>query len=198
MSDNQDKNRRQDFRVDDLLPMKDTLLDKEQFEYERTHIGIRSRQSSMLRNMVGNDVFSSLSSEQNDSEISNALGALDAKLNYLIGVNMLNDANRSDLVERPVNLSVTGMSFATPQSYKVGDTMEVVLMLPALPPMVLEVLAIVQRVKPAEKGKTNVGVSFVYRCNEEEDQLSRYIFKRHREMIRIESRQQEATQQLQH
>lgn len=196
MSDSQDKNRRQDFRVDDVLPMKDIPLDKEQFEYERTHIGIRSRQSSMLRSMVGNDIFSSVSSES-DSEISNALDALDAKLNYLIGVNMLNDANRSDLVERPVNLSVTGMSFTTPRPYKVGDTMEIVLMIPALPPMVLELLGITQRVKLVSKGQVHVGISFVYRCDEEEDQLARYIFKRHREMIRIESRQQ-ATQQLQH
>lgn len=195
MSDSQDKNRRQDFRVDDVLPMKDIPLDKKQFEHARAHIGIRSRQSSMLRNMVGNDIFSSVTPE-GDSELCNALGALDAKLNYLIGVNMLNDANRSDLVERPVNLSVTGMSFVTTRSYERGDTMEIVLMLPALPPMVLEILALVQRVKPAAKGQFNVGVSFVYRCNEEEDQLSRYIFKRHREMIRIESRQQ-AAQQLQ-
>jgi len=110
---------------------------------------------------------------------------------------MLNDANRCDLEERPVNLSVTGMSFATTHTYKVGDSMEVVLMLPALPPMVLDVLALVQRVKPVKKGQFNMGVLFVYRCNEEEDQLSRCIFKRHREMIRIESRQQE-TQQLRH
>jgi len=193
MPDHHDKNRRQDFRVDDILPMKDTPLDKEKFEYERTHIGIRSRQSSMLRNMVGNDIFSSVTPES-DSELCNALGALDAKLNYLIGVNMLNDANRCDLEERPVNLSVTGMSFVTTHAYKAGDAMEIVLMLPALPPLVLEVLALVQRVKPAAKGQINVGVSFVYRCNEEEDQLSRYIFKRHREMIRIESRQQEVRQ----
>jgi len=196
MSDSQDKNRRQDFRVDDVLPMKDMPLDKEQFEYERTHIGIRSRQSSMLRSMVGNDIFSSVSPES-DSDVSSALGALDAKLNYLIGVNMLNDANRSDLVERPVNLSVTGISFATTRPYKVGDTMEVVLMIPALPPMVLEILGVTRRVKLVPKGQVYVGVSFVYRCAEEEDQLARYIFKRHREMIRIESRQQ-ATQQLQH
>ena len=191
----QNKNRRKDFRVDDVLPIKDTPLDKEKFEYERTHLGIRSRQSSMLRSMVGNDIFSSISADQNDSEISNALGALDAKLNYLIGVNMLNDANRCDLEEKPVNMSVTGMSFVTPHMYKQGDTMEIVLMLPALPPMVLEILAIVQRVKPAVKGQVDVGVSFVYRCNEEEDQLSRYIFRRHREMIRLEVHQQ-STQQL--
>lgn len=189
MPDHQNGNRRKDFRVDDMLPMKDTLLNKEAFKYERTHIGIRSRQSSMLRNMVGNDIFSTVTPEI-DSDLCNALGALDAKLNYLIGVNMLNDANRCNLDERLVNLSVTGMSFVTSCSYKVRDAMKIILMLPALPPMVIEVLALVQRVKPAVKGRAHVGVSFVYRCGEEEDQISRYIFKRHREMIRIEAHQQ--------
>ncbi len=194
MPDSQGQNRRRDFRVDDVLPMKDTPLNEEEFERERTHIGIRSRQSSMLRTIVGDDVFASAAPEA-DTELCNAIRSLDAKLNYLIGVNMLNDANRSDLEERPVNLSVSGMSFVTPRAYKEGDGLEVVLMLPALPPLVLEVLGRVRRVESRPKGQHLVGVSFVFRCQDEEDQISRYVFKRHREVIRMEALQQEQARQ---
>ncbi len=194
MIDNENSNRRQDFRVDDLLPMLDKPVDKSTFEYEKKHIGIRSRQSSLLRNMVGNDIFSNaLPPEHDDSETARALEALDAKLNYLIGVNMLNDANRNDLDERAVNISVTGISFASPQPYKLGDYTEITLMLPALPPMIMELLGTVKRVDPAPRGQTYIGVNFHFRCDDEQEQLARYVFRRHREVIRMEVRDREDT-----
>jgi len=192
MADNENDNRRQDFRVDDLLPMSDKPIDRETFEYEKKHIGIRSRQSSLLSNMVGNDIFAGVApAEHEDSDTSRALEALDAKLNYLIGVNMLNDANRNDLDERPVNISVTGISFASSEAYRIGDFMEVTLMLPALPPLVMELLGVVKRAESGTRGRVNVGVIFHFRCDDEQEQLARYVFRRHREEIRMESRHNE-------
>lgn len=196
MDDMDDGNRRRDFRVDDLLPMQDKSMDDATFEFEKQHIGIRSRQSRLLRNMVGNDIFSSFVSTHSDgSDTARALEALDAKLNYLIGINMLNDANRNDLDERPVNISATGMSFATSQAYKLGDHLEVTLMLPALPPVVMELLGTVRRIEPAPRGQIYLGVNFVFRCDDEQEQIACYVFRRHREMIRLELRQREAEAQ---
>ncbi|MDQ6965396.1 MAG: PilZ domain-containing protein, partial [Mariprofundaceae bacterium] len=121
MSKTDDENRRHDFRVDDLLPMQDKPMDASTFEYEKKHIGIRSRQSRLLRKMVGNDIFNAVPGNLDGSDTSRAFEALDAKLNYLIGVNMLNDANRNDLDERPVNISATGISFASSRQYELGD-----------------------------------------------------------------------------
>ncbi|MDX8392636.1 MAG: PilZ domain-containing protein [Mariprofundaceae bacterium] len=195
MIDDENDNRRQDFRVDDLLPMADKPIDRVIFENKKKQIGIRSRQSSLLRNMVGNDVFSSVASPQHeDSETSRALEALDAKLNYLIGVNMLNDANRNDLDERPVNISVTGISFSSREVYRIGDYMEVTLMLPALPPMVMELLGVVKRAEPGPNKRVNVGVIFNFRCDDEQEQLARYVFRRHREVIRMETRDHEVAE----
>lgn len=192
MTDNINGNRRQDFRVDDLLPMRDKPITAEAFEFEKKHIGIRSRQSALLRNMVGNDIFTGVQAvNQEDSEVARAFEALDAKLNYLIGVNMLNDANRNDLDERPVNISATGMSFVTRHAYNVGDHAEVTLMLPALPPMVMELLGTICRADAASDGRFNVGLSFNFRCDDEQEQMARYVFRRHREMIRMELREKE-------
>jgi len=195
MTDTDDGNRRQDFRVDDLLPMQDKPLDDATYEHEKRHIGIRSRQSSMLRNMVGNDIFASVVQGQSDgSDTSRALEALDAKLNYLIGVNMLNDANRNDLDERSVNISATGISFATSQTYELGNHLAVTLMLPALPPQVLELIGTVRRIEPAPRGQIYVGVGFTFRCNDEREQLAGYVFRRHRELIRMEVMEREAAE----
>jgi len=193
MSKTDDENRRQDFRVDDLLPMQDKPMDAATFEYEKRHIGIRSRQSRLLRNMVGNDIFNAVPGNSDGSDTSRALEALDAKLNYLIGVNMLNDANRNDLDERPVNISVTGISFATSLPYELGDNLELTIMLPALPPVVMELLGTVRRIEPAPRGQIYLGVVFTFRCEDEQDQLASYVFRRHREVIRLELRDKEVS-----
>lgn len=186
-------NRRQDFRVDDMIPLRDIPISTEEFEIKKTHVGIRSRQSTMLRDMMGKDIFAESNAMAN-SEIAKAVEALDAKLNYLIGVNMLNDANRSDLEERAVNLSVTGAAFVSKERYRKGDPIAVTLMLPAFPPTVLDLIGEVVWSRFDEKGRPLIGVQFFYRCKEEEDAIAQYVFKRDREMIRLRNREAEKTE----
>jgi hypothetical protein len=190
MPEEESSNRRQDYRVDDMIPMRDSPISTEEYEIKKMHVGIRSRQGSMLRNMLGKDVFAENSSVAG-TEIAKAVEALDAKLNYLIGVNMLNDANRSELKERPVNLSVTGASFVSDERYRKGDPIAVTLMLPVFPPTVLDLIGDVMWARPEKDGRSLIGVHFYYRCSEEEETISQYVFKRDREMIRLKARQEE-------
>jgi len=183
-------NRREDFRVDDMIPMLDSPLSTEEYEIKKTHVGIRSRQGTMLRDMLGKDVFAEGSAAAN-TEMAKAVEALDTKLNYLIGVNMLNDANRSELQERPVNLSVTGASFVSEERYRKGDPIAITLMLPIFPPTVLDLVGDVMWARPEGNGKSMIGVQFFYRCKEEEEAISQYVFKRDREMIRLRNHQAE-------
>jgi len=185
-----DINRREDFRVDDVIPMRDQPISTEEYEVKKLHVGIRSRQSSMLRDMVGKDVFAEGGAAAS-SEMAKAVEALDAKLNYLIGVNMLNDANRSELKDRPINLSVTGASFVSDERYRQGDPIALSLMLPAFPPTVLDLIGDVVWSRPTGDGRSNIGVHFYFRCDEEEDAIAKYVFKRNREMIRLQNKREE-------
>lgn len=179
---------RQDFRIDDMLPMNDEKLSPEQFDLYKDKVGIKSRQNSMLQSMVGRDVFTQEANEGMNPEMARALEALDAKLNYLIGVNALNDASHSDLEERAVNLSVTGVSFMSSNRYREGEYARIVIMLPSFPPSTLELLAVVRRVQKGGDGRIRIGAEFYYRCDEEEDLISKYVYRRHRESIRARSR----------
>ena len=179
---------RQDFRVDDIIPLCDEKMTQEAFEINKTRVGIKSRQSSMLQDMVGRDVFAGEAGEAMNSEIGKAMEALDAKLNYLIGVNVLNDASHSDMEDRAVNLSVTGASFVTSNAYELGDATKITLMLPSFPPTTLELIGTLKRVSRREDGRYQVGVQFYYRCDEEEDSIAKYVYRRHRETIRARSR----------
>ena len=179
---------RQDFRVDDMIPISDVKMTQEAFEINKTKVGIKSRQSSMLQDMVGRDVFAGEAHEGMNPDVAKVLESLDAKLNYLIGVNVLNDANQSELEERAVNLSVTGVSYIRSNKYSAGDNTMVTLMLPSFPPSTLELLGTVRRVESRDGGRLWIGVQFHYRCDEEEDSISNYVYRRHRETIRSRSR----------
>ena len=184
-------NRRQDFRIDDMIPMSDAPLTREEYEVKKKQVGIRSRQSSMLQDMVGRDIFSSELKDHLNSDMAKAMESLDAKLNYLIGVNMLNDANRSNLKERPINLSVTGASFYSSERYRDGDYVKVTLMLPSFPPTILDLLGEITWAAQQSNGKAHIGVRFYFRCDEEEDSIAKYIFRRHREMLRLRAKETE-------
>ncbi len=186
------ENRRQNFRIDDVLPLRDRPLSTQEFEEAKQKIGVRSRQGSMLRKIVGREVFEhDLERGAISPELAEALESLDAKLDYLISLNMVNDASRYGLEERPVNLSASGCAFVTDEAYRVGDPLEIVLMLPVFPPIILELLAEVVRVEQIAPTRWRIGVRFVYRCEEEEDAITRYVFQRHREQIRLRRAEEE-------
>ncbi|RLL53019.1 PilZ domain-containing protein [Mariprofundus sp. EBB-1] len=187
MAENSNDNGRQDFRINDVIPLSEDRLTAEEFEVNKTKVGVRSRQNGMLRQMVGRDLFSGEQNQVNP-EMSQAIEALDAKLNYLIGVNMLNDASHGNMQERPVNLSVTGISFVTDKHYKLGDAVAINLMLPLFPPSILELVGTVVRAPRPKGTKQQVGIKFYYRCDDEEDTISKYVYRRHRETIRAENK----------
>ena len=189
MVESTDEHGRQDFRVDDIIPICDVKLTREAFEINKSKVGIKSRQNSMLQSMVGKDIFAD--GQDVNPEISGALAALDAKLNYLIGVNILNEASHSDMQEKPVNLSVTGVSFVSENDYDAGEVSKITLMLPSFPPSTLDLLAVIKRVDVAGNGRKRIGAQFYYRCDEEEDTIAKYVYRRHREMIRAKSRNTE-------
>ncbi len=186
-------NRRQAFRINDLLPMRDRPLSTQAFEEAKRRIGVRSRQHARLREIVGREALADLDQHPVVSEqLARALEAIDAKLNYLIGMQMLHEAAQERLEERPVNLSATGCAFLSDELYRAGDPIEIVMMLPTFPPALVELIGEVVRVEEAPKGRWRVGVRFVFRSEEEETTLARYVFSRHREWIRLQRRHQEA------
>jgi len=194
MPETNSDNGRQDFRIKDVIPVSDERMSTEDFEVNKTKVGVRSRQNGMLRQMIGRDIFAVDHEVGANPEMSQALEALDAKLDYLIGVNMLNDATRSDMQERPVDLSVTGISFTTRNYYQLGEAVALTLMLPSFPPSILELVGTVVRSPRPEGNKQKVGVKFYFRCDDEEDTIAKYVYRRHRESIRAETRNKKSAE----
>lgn len=195
MPDSQSENQRLDFRQDDVIRMKAVRLQPEQYEAEMHRTGVRGMQPGMLQQLAGCE-GEGYNQPGVSPDMARMLGMLEAKLNYLIGVNLLQQTDLSELEDQLVNISTTGMRFTSDERYKQGDHVLITVHLPVFPPVVLDLLARVVHSQAAGKGKYHTGVSFIYRSEEEEDTVTRYIFKRHREMIRVKYRQGRQRNQL--
>ena len=103
-------------------------------------------------------------------------------------MNVLQQTNHEDLEERLVNMSATGMRFTSSELCKKGEHLKITMSLPLSPPVFLELLAEVVYIS-VEEGRTQLGVTFTFRCEQEEDAMTRYIFKRQRETIRMKYRE---------
>jgi len=182
MPDQKGRNRRSDFRQDDMLRMKEVVLSKDQFELELNRASPVSDKSSLQKRLAGNDAAV-------NPEVSKALELLDAKLNYVIEMNMLQQqSNQIEMEERLVNISATGMRFTTSEPCRKGDHLKITMSLPvSSPPIMLELLARVVYINE-KNGRVQLGASFIFRSGKEEEALVGYIFKRQREMLRMKGR----------
>ena len=182
------RSRREAFRQDELLAMKEEMLTPEQFEAELNGTGIVSQHTGLEQALISNDSFLERSggNSKTDPEVAAALEALEMKLNYLISMN-LEKSSDSDYEQRLVNLSATGIGFVTQLPCNQGDRLKVKMSLPMFPPVRLELLGEVMSVSSADdkQGGYRIGVSFIYRCAQEEEAIVKYLFKRQRERIRI-------------
>lgn len=189
------KNKRAGFRIDDVLPVAISMLTPEQFASERNRPGKGIFETTMVRDLLKREMTEGNGkSGQISPRLGKILEGIDAKLNYLVSIEMMRDIRRRGLQEKPLNLSVTGARFKSRTVHAKGEHMKIAMMLPMLPPVSMDLLAEVQRCKQSSDGVYDVAVMFCFRCRDEENKITQYVYKRQREMIRIESEQLRANQ----
>jgi hypothetical protein len=177
-----DKNRRETFRQDEQLAIKEEFLTPEQFSAEMNRTGIDLQNDGMIEQLMNNDTHSIT---HDSPEAMKTLKALEQKLNYLISLNTQQAVDAGyDL--RPVNLSASGMGFVTQEQCNRGDHLKVKINLPLSLPLKLELLGKVVGISSGENKQngTRIGISFIYRCKQEQEIIVKYLFKRQRENLR--------------
>jgi len=189
MFDEAKDNKRQDFRVDDVLSMSDRPLTTEEYETKKVRIGIRSRKSSILHEILGKEMSIRKDDiDESNQDLVKVLDMLDSKMNYLIGIETIREAQESNLDERVASISASGISFLTQERYKPGDHLEITVMLPSFPPNVIDILVEVKRIEYQEKyDQVRVGGKFLFRCEDERTCVVDYVYLRHRELIRMQT-----------
>jgi hypothetical protein len=123
-----------------------------------------------------------------ESPHNQALWEINRKLDLLIHMYLAEDFK--DLMSsspRDVNISASGIRFITDNSFKMGDLLEINLILPMVPLLFMRLLGDVIRIKSVTSYDTNryaVALRFLQVDAETKDDVIRYLFRRQRELLR--------------
>jgi hypothetical protein len=121
--------------------------------------------------------------ELDDEQMSACVQILNAKLDSIIRLLVFSSSRYKELDFEMVNISAGGMALASAEGYGGGDYVEIRLMLPTSPFMILYVYGNVVNCEPACE-KYQVCVQFSEIDDDIREQIAKYVFHRQREILR--------------
>jgi len=90
------------------------------------------------------------------------------------------------------NLSESGIGFTMKEEVKKGGFLEMEILMPTFPTVIIKVWGKVIRIKPLSEGGYRVGVQYTHIREEDQDSIVHYLFKRQRELLRTKKIPKEA------
>lgn len=130
--------------------------------------------------------------EHTTADLVNEIKMLHKKVDFIIN-HLLKAGDRTVLEKEPieVNLSGSGMQFTAVSPLKIGDYLDMKLVLPVSSGIVIELIAQVVRINrvsdsenPDHADSCEVGVKFAAINEDDREMIIRYTFKRQRELLR--------------
>lgn len=188
--------RRAQVRVDDFLPLSYRLISRK--EYERVREEILSGKT--LPSALGS--VADLLEERGrpidpNSPTFRALSILDKKLDHLLWeLRRLAEPEEKKPSLSKVNISGSGIRFFAPERVSTGDLLLLNIELPLVPPSSLKCMAeVVHTRTPEEDEGLGPGqwlfMKFSAIHPTDQQNLTRYVFQRQRELLRIRRQEQE-------
>jgi hypothetical protein len=169
--------RRQSFRVDDILSLVSRKIDSDE-----PHLRAR-----ILPGFAEDYLIDSTEEPPDETvnphvwrlllQIQNRLGLIINKMN-------LDEHGVARAEPKPVSLSTTGAKFTTRERCIPGEVLEVKIFLPLDPPLWVVVYGKVQRNVRKQEGESQVAVQFLDMDDSVTEVINRYGLKRQRELIR--------------
>ncbi|MDA1000636.1 MAG: PilZ domain-containing protein [bacterium] len=184
-----DAQRRALVRVDDHIDVSHRLVTKAEFDTLSQKIINRSSRQGSLESIEGL-LESAGRNVDGNSPTWKALLILDKKLDFIISeLQTKTQASDIEFFPSDVNISGSGIRFASRQLYKKGDLVWIVMRYPTVPVMQVEAIGVVTRLGASIKSRTetpSVQVSIQYEAINEQDreEILRYTFQRQRVLLR--------------
>lgn len=169
--------RRAFFRVDDVIPVR----------VKRADSNSPSGSARFISPPLSIEGLEPISEDVKEGPMLNLLKEINTKLDFLINNLMMKNEGLSYDERLPVNLSATGMRFDFDEEVRVGDIMEVKMVLPTYPPVAILTYGEVVRVREVEKGGRTVyetALKFTEMTEEVREEIIQYTLKRQREVIK--------------
>lgn len=187
-----DTNKRHFRRVDDLLPFTYQRVLSEDYELLRKKYisGTLTDPGTCTFSPALNEVMGSLEEESPYAEIFPAiiqfLNSIDMKLDFI--ANQLSGKKEEPLIfKKPekINISGSGARFAAKGYFSKGEILELKILLPGCPMILIPALAEVVRSAPMEEpDRWDTAVRFIAISEDNRDQLTRYIVRMERGILR--------------
>ncbi len=172
MADSSERNLREFSRVDAVIPLEVRLVAPE--EHRNLHSFIAA-EATLPDYPVPPEV--------EDIILAEWLKMLNSKLDSIIAALAERNKKVDVTSQKMVNISGGGLSFDSAEGYKIGDVLEMKLMLPIIPVYTLYVYGEVVTVR-AQDNINHTAVKFITIDDEIRDHIVKFVFKTQRDMIR--------------
>ena len=158
-------------RVNTYLPLEARLIPSEETDNLIAHVS-----------KVGIVIDEVTPHELEDKVLGEWLKMLNDKMDSILEMLSSERQDTSHITLEPLNISAGGMRIRSPRSYDIGSVMEIKIVLPMRPYKILYLYGKVVRVEDTPNF-FNVAVKFIGMNDEVEEELLRFDFKKHREML---------------
>lgn len=132
-------------------------------------------------------------SENVDPFVIKSLTDINTKLSLVLSM-LSREEETCIFTQHPTeaNLSESGIGFTMKEEVKKGDFLEMEILMPTFPTVIIKVWGRVIRIKPLPEGGYRVGVQYTHIKEEDQDSIVHYLFKRQRELLRTKKIPKEA------
>ena len=122
--------------------------------------------------------------ELEDKAVFEAMNIINSKLDLILNILNHQDQNFHCLKTSQVNISGSGLSFDCLEAYEMGDMLELKIVFPEIPDMMICVYGQVVKTGNGESEGRRVSVRFSVIDEEIRDKIVKYVFDKQREIIR--------------
>lgn len=162
------------FRVDDVFPVDIRKVPDEP----------RYKKSRLFSGYPAAGPEYDVSDESVSPRLWKLLTDINAKLGAVLEKLEMERAGITTAEDRAVNISASGIRLQGAERYAAGDTVEVRMLLPLVPPVGILVPGTVVRVEDAGGGESRFAVEFGGMDDEVRDVIIQYTLRRQRELVR--------------
>jgi len=168
------KNRREYSRVDAYIPLGYRLVAPD--EYHSLHARISGDAAIADFKLLP---------EMEDAQAAEWFGIINKKLDMIIRLLTVQGEGFQLLPHKAVNISGSGISFSAHESFQVGDTIELKMILAGVqaPPLYLYAYGEVKKAERLTSGYV-ISAKFINMDDAIRDEIVRFVFEREREIIR--------------
>jgi len=175
------------FRVDDVISV---VANPVSLINEKDKEVLKKAASSKAFSLFKNEDKSEIDELQRSSEfiegekLSEALKEIKAKLDFLINHFLIEKEGLSSTEKKLVNISASGIKFSVKHPVKEKDILEIKLLLPTYPPVVIFAYGEVIRVKALEDQTYEIALEYLNMGETVRNEIIQYTLNHQRETIR--------------